>query len=114
MKKMIVATVYILIIFTGAVLCQAGGVEMGKRLFESPVLMEGTSGKSCNTCHEGGKNLSSDLFSNDKKFLIMGMEKNSLAEVINVCIEKAIVGTAFKPNGERMAQIIEYMKTLVK
>jgi hypothetical protein len=115
MKSNIVAVVAGLIFFAGVVLCQAGNVENGKLLFESPDFGDGTSGKSCKTCHAGGRNISSKLFSKETKtFGIMGMKKNSLAEVVNVCIERPLKGKAIAPDGEEMMDIIAYMETIAK
>ena len=96
----------------GLTLAYAVNVEKGKTLFESPSLGGGTTGKSCNTCHEGGMNLSSDLFER-KQFTIMKMDKKSLAEVINICIEKPLGGAAIDTEGKDMKDLIAYMKTLV-
>ena len=54
-----------------------------------------------------------DLFAERKQFTIMGMGKKTLAEVINVCIEKPLGGKAIDPNGQEMQDLIAYMKTLV-
>lgn len=43
----------------------------------------------------------------------MGMEKNSVEEIVNVCIEKPLGGVAIDPAGEEMGDLIAYMKTLV-
>ncbi len=115
MKTNIVAVVAALIFFAGVTLCLAGNVEKGKFLFESPDFGGGTSGKSCKTCHAGGRNLSSKLFSKETTtFGIMGMEKNNLAEVVNVCIERPLKGKAIDPEGEEMMDIIAYMETIAK
>lgn len=93
-------------------LAYAADVDKGKALFESPALGAGTTGKSCNTCHADGKGLGSDLF--DRKNLsIMGMEKTNVEEMVNVCIEKPLGGSAIDPQGEEMQDLIAYMKTLV-
>lgn len=110
MKKTI-ALAAALIIAGSAVLVLAASVDKGKALFESPKLGNGTTGKSCSTCHAGGKNLGSDLFEREQ-FTIMGMGKKSLAEVINVCIEKPLGGKAIDPQGQEMNDLIAYMKTL--
>ncbi|MDO9042540.1 MAG: hypothetical protein Q7U64_09395 [Desulfocapsaceae bacterium] len=96
----------------GLTLAYAVNVDKGKTLFESPSLGGGTTGKSCSTCHEGGKNLGSDLFER-KQFTIMKMDKKSLAEVINICIEKPLGGAAIDSQGQDMKDLIAYMKTLV-
>lgn len=115
MKTNIVAVFAALIFFAGVALCQAGNIEKGKLLFESPTFGGGTSGKTCSTCHPDGRNLSSKTLSKENKiFGIMGMKKKSLAEVINVCIEKPLKGKAIDPDGEEMMDIIAYMRTFVK
>lgn len=93
-------------------LAQAADPEKGRALFESPALGGGTTGKSCKSCHAGGKNLGSDLFER-KQQTIMGTDKASLAEVINVCIEKPLGGKAIDPRGEEMQDLLAYMQTLV-
>ena len=72
----------------------------------------GTTGKSCMSCHEGGKGLGSDLFER-KEYTIMGMDKKSLADVVNVCIEHPLGGTAIDTQGEEMQDLLAYMHTLV-
>lgn len=96
----------------GLTLSYAASVDKGKALFESPSLGGGTTGKSCMSCHDGGKGLGSDLFER-KEFTIMGMEKKSLAEVVNVCIEHPLGGTAIDPQGEEMQDLLAYLQTLV-
>ena len=93
-------------------LAYAASVDKGKILFENPKLGNGTTGKSCMTCHDGGKGLGSDLFER-KQFTIMGMAQKSLAEVINVCIEHPLGGTAIDAQGGEMQDLIAYIKTLV-
>lgn len=90
----------------------ASDTEKGKALFENPSLGGGTTGKSCMSCHDGGDGLDSDLFER-KQYTIMGMDKNTLAEVINVCIERPLGGTAIDPQGEEMQNLTAYIKTLV-
>ena len=51
-------------------------------------------------CHDGGKGLSSDLVEG-KEFAIMGMGKKCLAEVVTVCIEHPLGGTAIAPTARR-------------
>lgn len=93
-------------------LAYAANVDKGKALFESPTLGNGTTGKSCKTCHAGGMGLGKDMFER-KQYTIMGMGKKSLAEVVNVCIEKPLGGTAIDPQGEEMQDLIAYMQALV-
>jgi len=112
MKKMVVLTVALL--GTGLLaLAHAESIDNGKALFESTTLGGSTNSKSCNTCHNRGQNLGKDLFGRNQ-LIIMGMKKNSLAEVVNVCIEKPLAGTAIDPNGEEMLDLISYLKVLVE
>jgi len=111
MKKTLVLLTA-LILSGGLTLAYAANIDKGKALFESSSLGGGTTGKSCNTCHEGGKNLGSDLFDR-KQFNIMKTEKKTLAEVVNVCIERPMGGVAIDAHGQEMTDLIAYMKTLV-
>jgi len=108
MKKTLVLLASLMLAGTMA---YAASADKGKVLFESPRLGGGTTGKSCNTCHAGGKKLGGDLFKR-KQFTIMGMGKKTLAEVINVCIEKPLGGKAIDPLGQEMQDLMAYMKTL--
>lgn len=109
-KTLILAMVFVLA--GGLTLSYAADADKGKTLFESPTLGGGTTGKSCLSCHEGGKGLGEDLFER-QEFTIMGMDKKSLADVVNVCIEHPLGGKAIDPQGEEMQDLIAYLKTLV-
>lgn len=111
MKKLFILTTA-LVMAGGLSLANAGNVDKGKALFESPTLGGGTTGKSCKSCHPGGKNLGGDLFDREK-LSIMGTDKDSLAAMVNTCIEKPLGGTAIDPTGEEMQDLLAYMKTLV-
>lgn len=93
-------------------LAHTGNADKGKVLFESSNFGGGTTGKSCMSCHEGGKGLGSDLFE-WKGFTAIGMGPKSLADVVNVCIEKPLGGTGFAPQGEEMKNLHAYMKALI-
>jgi cytochrome c553 len=111
MKK--VAMLVIGLMMTGAVtLAYAADADKGKVLFADPELGGGTTGRSCLSCHAGGDGLGSDLFQR-QEFVIMGMTKKTLPEVINVCIENPMRGTAIDPQGEEMVDLMAYMQTLV-
>jgi cytochrome c2 len=103
---------FMVLIMAGSLTLYAANVDKGKALFESPKLGGGTTGKSCKTCHNGGEGLDKDLLATNQ-FTIMGKTKNSLAEVINVCIENPLGGKAIDPEGEEMQDLIAYIKTLV-
>ena len=112
MKKKMFIPATALVVAAAFSLAFAADTSKGKALFESPTLGNGTTGKSCNTCHAGGKGFGSDLFTR-KKLTIMGMKKNNVEEMVNVCIEKPLGGTAIDPQGEEMRDLIAYLKTLV-
>jgi len=59
---------------------QEASVEKGKALFSDPKL--GTTGKSCNDCHPGGKGA-------DK-----GAAKPDLEDILNGCITQGLKGKA--------------------
>lgn len=99
MKKVMILTAAVFMA-GGLSIAYGANPEKGKALFESPKLGNGTTGKSCLTCHPGGKKLGA-------------MDKNNLAGMVNTCIEKPLGGTAIDPQGEEMQDLIAYMKTLV-
>ena len=107
-KALVVAS--LLLMAGGVHLPHAADANKGKILFQRVDLGGGTTGKSCNACHLNGKGLSSDLFQR-KKFTIMGMDKQTLAEVVNVCVEKSLGGVALDPQGNEMADLLASMKT---
>ena len=111
MTKMCLLAVSFLVV-GGFSLVQAGNIDKGKVLFESPQLGGGTTGKSCKSCHKEGRNLSSDLFDREQ-YTIMGNDKKSLAEVINFCIERPLGGKAIAPQGDEMLDLKSYISTLV-
>lgn len=111
MKKMFILT-SAFVIAGGLSLAYAANIDTGKALFESPTLGGGTTGKSCNSCHAGGRNIGVDLFER-KQLTIMGKKVIDVAAIINVCIEKPLGGTAIDSKGEEMQDLIAYMKTLL-
>ena len=74
--------------------------DRGKQLFTSTQL--GTSGKSCNSCHPGGKGL--------EKAAMYG--EGELGEIINQCIINPLKGKALDPASAEMKSLIMYLKTL--
>lgn len=93
--------------------CLGADAQHGKLLFESPSLGDGTSGKTCLTCHEHGRNFSPETLSR-KSYLVMGNPVGSLAGVINFCIEVALRGQAIAENGEEMNDLIAYLSVFIK
>jgi hypothetical protein len=74
-------------------------IERGKVLFESTKL--GKSGKSCATCHPGGKKLEWAGTFDDEK----------LEEITNRCIQKALQGQPLKEGSDDLKSLIMYLKT---
>jgi hypothetical protein len=93
-------------------LAYGADADKGKALFESPTFGGATTGKTCKSCHAGGKGLGADLFER-QTITIMGMEKSMVEEVVNVCIEKPLGGKAIDPRGEEMQNLLAYLKPLV-
>lgn len=83
----------------------------GEKLFNDPLLGGGITGKTCSTCHADGEGISSD-FDKKTKYTIMGLEMNSLPEVINNCIEITLRGESLNPEGPEMKAIIAHIRTL--
>lgn len=102
---------FIPLLFASVVLA-GGDVEKGKALFNDPTLGGGTTGKSCNSCHPGGKGLVGigDL----KEWKMMGKTYKSLEDVINYDVRKALHGKPLDKNSEEMTNLIAYIKSLGK
>lgn len=75
-------------------------LERGKELFNSTIL--GTNGKSCASCHAGGKKLEEAA----------GYDQNQLEMIVNQCIVKALAGKAFAPGSPDLTSLVAYLKTL--
>jgi cytochrome c peroxidase len=72
-------------------------VDKGKALFNDPKL--GTTGKSCNDCHQNGK----------------GMEKaagkKDLEDVVNTCITQALKGKELDEKSVEMQSLVSYINS---
>lgn len=93
--------------------CLAADAKHGKLLFESPTFGGGTSGKTCLTCHEKGRDFSPETLTR-KTYTIMGNPAANLSGVINFCIEVALRGEAIPENGEEMQDLIAYLPVFIK
>ena len=74
--------------------------DRGKQLFTSTQL--GTSGKSCNSCHPGGKGLEKAA----------AHDTGELGEIVNQCIKTPLKGKALDPASAELKSLIMYIKTL--
>lgn len=73
--------------------------DQGKLLFENVKL--GTNGKSCATCHPGGRKLEwAATFPDDK-----------LVDITNTCITKSLKGKPLAVDSAEMKSLVRYIKT---
>ena len=101
MKKT-VTTLMLLMLFAYATVSTAAdapSADQGKELFESTKL--GTNGKSCSTCHPGGKKLEWAATYEDEK----------LADIVNSCIQKALKGKPIPADSDSMKSMLSYIHT---
>lgn len=84
----------------------AENLEKGRLLFNDTSL--GTNGKSCNSCHLGGKGINS----NKERYVIFGKELDELEDAVNFCIEMALKGKPLDKNSEKMKDMVAYLKSL--
>lgn len=109
----ILKVVLLLIVASGLIFSfahAAGDAAKGKALFNDQSFAGGTSGKSCNSCHSGGKGV--EKAGDKKEFIIMGKTQKSLEEAVNFCIENANKGKAIDPKSDQMMDIVAYIKSL--
>jgi cytochrome c peroxidase len=77
---------------------EGASIEKGKMMFNDTKL--GTTGKSCNSCHPGGKGLEKS-----------GSRKD-LTDIINGCITIPLKGKALDPKSVEMESLVLYIKSL--
>lgn len=78
---------------------EGGSLERGKELFESATL--GKNGKSCASCHPGGRKLEWAATYDEAK----------LTETTNRCIVKALQGKALPADSDDLKSLAMYLKT---
>jgi cytochrome c len=86
------------------------GVLEGKKLFEDPKFAGSTNEKSCNSCHPGGSGL--QKAGEKTSFTIMGKQKDSLEDTVNLCIQMALKGKPISKDSQKMKDIVSYVKSL--
>ena len=74
-------------------------LKRGEELFNSTQL--GTSGKSCASCHSGGKKLEE----------VAGYKDDELAGIVNQCIMKPLKGKPLAADSTDLKSLIMYLKT---
>ena len=109
MKLLAVFTVVMLAASSAAAMHHTPG-DRGKALFNDPALGGGTAGRSCNTCHPGGKGLFK--VAEKREWKNPGGMFKSLAETVNTCIVLALKGKALDVNSDQMKDLISYLKSL--
>lgn len=100
MKRWMAAGV--LLALTGGMATATEGptVAMGEILFTSTTL--GSNGKSCSSCHPGGKGLAE----------IGAYDDATLREMINFCIRDALKGKMFALESQELDSMLLYLRTL--
>lgn len=110
LKVALLSLIVLGLLFTTAL--AAGNMAKGRALFNDPKFGNGTSGKSCNSCHPDGKGL--EKAADKKEFNIMGMKQNGLEEAVNFCIVNPLKGKAIDTKSAQMKDIVAYIKSLKK
>lgn len=98
----------IILIAAAAALLAAGpapkpgsdGAARGKELFESTKL--GTNGKSCATCHAGGKRFAEVAETPD----------GELAEYVNSCIEAMLAGKPLPAGSDDLRALVRHVRAV--
>lgn len=110
-KLMNISVLLFIVLLLGVALAMSvAEVERGMALFNNPNLGGGTSGKSCNTCHPGGKGL--EGVSLKKEWLTPGGNYKTLEDTVNTCISMALGGKPLDVKSEQMRDVIAYLKSL--
>jgi mono/diheme cytochrome c family protein len=76
------------------------GAARGKALFESTKL--GTNGKSCATCHAGGKRFAEVAETPD----------DELAEYVNSCIEAMLAGKPLPAGSDDLRALVKHVRAV--
>jgi len=89
------------LVLWAAIVCAEHGpsLDRGKELFESPAL--GTNGRSCVTCHPGGKKLD----------WVGTYDDARLSAIIATCIRKPLHGTPLPADSDDLKSLILYIRS---
>jgi hypothetical protein len=99
MKQVSIVASFIAVVAGNAWCLDQPSLDRGRELFESEQL--GTVGKSCASCHPGGRKLEWAATGSDEK----------LAATINRCITGALKGKRLDPAGPDMASLLLYIRS---
>ncbi len=99
MKKAGMVLILVLAAAAWGLATEQPSLKRGEELFNSTQL--GTSGKSCASCHPGGKKLEEAA----------GYKDDELAVIINQCITKPLKGKPLAADSTDLKSLIMYLKT---
>jgi mono/diheme cytochrome c family protein len=102
MKKVVMALAAVALSAVPLLAADAPSVERGRELFESSKL--GSSGKSCATCHPGGRKLE----------WAGTMEEGKLSATINKCIAGPLKGKPLAPDSDDLKSLVLYLRSLAE
>ncbi len=89
----------VLALVAAAAAATAPNVERGRKLFHDSAL--GTNGRSCATCHEGGKRLVElDSYGDE-----------ALAAYANTCVEGMLKGKPLARDASDLRSLVLYLRT---
>lgn len=99
MSKSINTLIVIAGLVSSVAAAEPPSVEHGRQLFDSTAL--GTNGRSCSTCHAGGKGLED----------VSGFDDAKLEMIINQCIQKPLKGQALATDSNELRSLVMYLRT---
>lgn len=100
MRRVVSACAFFAALTAVAAVAEGPSVERGRELFESEKL--GSSGKSCASCHPGGRKL---------EWAAASYEDERLAGIINNCIANPLKGKPLEPASDDLRSLLLYIKT---
>jgi cytochrome c len=99
MLRFSVVVLSVLFIASFAYATEKPGIDLGEKLFQSESL--GSNGKSCSSCHSGGKGLQE----------ISSYDDATLKEMINFCIRDALKGEMIGLDSNEMNSLLSYLRS---
>ena len=100
MTKFINTMIVLAGLVSSAAAAEQPSMGQGMELFSSTAL--GTNGKSCSSCHAGGKGLKN----------VVGLDDADLSRIINQCIQKPLKGKALAPDSIELKSLSMYLRSL--
>ncbi len=109
--KIVALIAVAMFLVSAALAIDATPEDRGKALFNDTKLGGGTSGRSCGICHPDGEGL--EGVTNKKEWKTpCGQNFKVLEERINLCVTKALEGTALNVKSAQMTDLVSYLKTI--